>query len=224
MSSPEVKLQRYRSEFITSSLAADALKFGSFTLKSGRQSPYYFNSGMLNNGSLIATLASAYAALIVVEFPTFDVLFGPAYKGIPLAAATAVALQTEYGRSVGFAYNRKEVKDHGEGGWHVGADIKGKKVLILDDVFTAGTAVRQAAQGIREAGGDVVGVVLALDREEIGKEGEAESAKAALERDLQSQVKSVLTLKELIAWLEDAGRKDEVDQMKVYRERYGIKA
>ncbi|KAF9515102.1 hypothetical protein BS47DRAFT_1342250 [Hydnum rufescens UP504] len=224
MSSPEAKLQHYRTEFITSSLAADALKFGSFTLKSGRQSPYYFNSGMLNNGGLIATLASAYAALIAVEFPTLDVLFGPAYKGISLAATTAVALRTEYGRSVGFAYNRKEAKDHGEGGWHVGADIKGKKVLILDDVFTTGTAVRQAAQGIREGGGDIVGVVFALDREEIGTDGEGESAKATLEKDLQSKVKSVLTMKELIGWLEDAGRKDDVEQMKEYREKYGIKA
>ena len=186
---------------------------------------------MLNTGSLIASLASAYASLIQLHFsssstsPGFDVLFGPAYKGIPLAAATSVALHNTFGFSVGFAYNRKEVKEHGEGGWHVGANIEGKRVLILDDVFTAGTAIRQAAQGIREAGGTVVGVVLCLDRQEIGQEGETESAKAALERDLGgAKVFSVLTMQGLIDYLEEVGRSDEVEQMKEYRERYGIKA
>ena len=138
---------------------------------------------MLNTGSQIATLASAYASLIQLHFPSsastgFDVLFGPAYKGIPLGAATSVALYNTSGVSVGFAYNRKEAKGYGEGGLHVGADIKGKKVLILDDVFATGTAIRQAAQEIREAGGTVIGVVLCLDREEIGKEGEVESARS----------------------------------------------
>ncbi|KAF8324283.1 phosphoribosyltransferase-like protein [Cantharellus anzutake] len=226
MASLQEQLEKYTGAFIKSSLDAGALKFGSFTLKSGRQSPYFFNSGMLNTGSSIATLASAYAALIQLHFPppSFDVLFGPAYKGIPLGAATSVALYNTFGTSVGFAYNRKEAKDHGEGGWHVGADVKGKKVLILDDVFTSGMAIRQVAQGIREAGGTIVGVVLCLDRQEIGKEGEVESAKTALVRDLGgAEVYAVLTINELITYLEKEGRSDEVAQMKAYREKYGIK-
>ena len=187
---------------------------------------------MLNTGSQIATLASAYASLIQFHFPSsssststgFDVLFGPAYKGIPLGAATSVALYNTSGVSIGFAYNRKEAKGYGEGGLHVGADIKGKKVLILDDVFATGMAIRQVAQEIREAGGTVIGVVLCLDREEIGKEGEVESAKASLERDLGgAKVFSVLTMQRIIAYLEDVGRSDEVSKMKEYREKYGIK-
>jgi len=218
------QLELYRADVIASSLESEALMFGSFTLKSGRQSPYFVNSGKFSTGPVLARLATAYAALIVSEFPTFDVLFGPAYKGISLAAVTAVALSQQYNISVGFGYNRKEAKDHGEGGWTVGADVKGKKVLILDDVFTAGTAIRESAAGIKSAGGQIVGAVLCLDREEVGKEGEEESARTMLVRDLGAPVTAVLRMRDLIAWLEKKeDRKEDLAAMNEYRARYGVK-
>lgn len=179
---------------------------------------------MLTDGAVLSDAAAAYASLIVTKIAgPFDVLFGPAYKGISLGALATSALYTQHSRTVSFAYNRKEAKDHGEGGLHVGAPLKGKKVLILDDVFTAGTAIREAAKGIAEAGGTVVGVVLLLDREEVGKEGETESAKTILQRELGAPVYAVLGVSDIIAWLEVSGNTKDVSLMNEYRERYGIK-
>jgi len=219
----DTTMDEYRVEFMKSALDAGALKFGSFTLKSGRISPYFFNSGMLNEGSVLAKLASAYAALIARSGVEFDVLFGPAYKGISLAAVTAITLSTQQSLSVGFAYNRKEAKDHGEGGLHVGASLKDQRVLLVDDVFTSGKAIREAARGIIAEGGKIVGVVLILDREEIGNEGETESAKVALERDLGAPVSAIVGVQDLISFLEATGASNEVALMKEYRDKYGIR-
>lgn len=223
MAADDQKLSAYRDEFIASAVEAGALKFGSFTLKSGRVSPYFFNSGMVNEGLPLAKLASAFASLITSSNLQFDVLFGPAYKGISLAAITAITLANQESRSVGFAYNRKEVKDHGEGGLHVGASMKGKRVLMIDDVVTSGKAIREAAAGILSEGGIIVGAVLILDREEIGKEGETEGAKIALQRELGGPVLSVVGVQDLISYLEANGRKEDATLMKDYREKYGVK-
>lgn len=187
-----------------------------------RISPYFFNSGMLNDGATLAKLASAYAALIVRTGVEFDVLFGPAYKGISLAAVTAVALSNQQSRSVGFAYNRKEVKDHGEGGLHVGASLKGKRVIIVDDVVTSGKAIRESIPGIVAEGGTIAGVVLILDRQEVLKEG-GERATVALERDLGAPIVAVVGVQELISYLESTGATEQVTLMKEYREKYGVK-
>ncbi|KAI0277987.1 phosphoribosyltransferase-like protein [Russula aff. rugulosa BPL654] len=160
-------LESYQAQLVNDSLTAGALKFGSFTLKSGRVSPYFFNAGLISTGPLLNSLCTAYAHTIANalstprprQLPEFDVLFGPAYKGISLAAVTAVLLHTQHQINVGFAYDRKEAKDHGEGGRLVGVPVAGQRVLILDDVMTAGTAVRGAIEMIRQAGGEVVGVV-----------------------------------------------------------------
>src|SRR5580698_7718941 len=157
-------MQPYQLTFIDLALKREALRFGRFTLKSGRESPYFFNAGLFNDGESLGVLGHCYAGSIIGSGIGFDMLFGPAYKGIPLAAVTAVALSSEHGRSVPFAFNRKEAKDHGEGGSIVGAKLAGR-VLIVDDVITAGTAVRESLELIRAAGAQVAGVALALDRQ-----------------------------------------------------------
>merc|ERR1711865_965042 len=156
----------FQRDFIAFALKKEVLRFGEFTLKSGRSSPYFFNAGLFNTGSSQAKLCSAYAARIVGSKMEFDVIFGPAYKGIPLAAGVAAALYTEYGLDYGYAYNRKEVKDHGEGGCLVGADIAGKKCLLIDDVISAGTAIREAKDILDKGKAALAGVVVALDRQE----------------------------------------------------------
>lgn len=197
-----------------------------------RISPYFFNAGLLSSGPLLNTLASAYATLIMTEFPrdSFDVLFGPAYKGIALAGATALCIHRDYDIPISYAYNRKEVKDHGEGGWVVGADLKGKRVLVLDDVVTAGTAIRQAVDGIRKEGGHVVGVVVALDREEVGGGVEVvpggKSAVKEVEENLlgdEGKVRAVVRMRDLIGWLKEEGRDEDLKAMKEYWVRYGVK-
>ena len=160
-------MQQYQLTFIDLALRRDALRFGKFTLKSGRESPYFFNAGLFSDGEASHLLGRCYAAAIVHSALAFDMLFGPAYKGIPLATATAVALAAEHGRNVPYAFNRKEAKNHGEGGNIVGTPLKGR-VLIVDDVITAGTAVRESLELIRAAGATPVGVALALDRQERG--------------------------------------------------------
>src|SRR5450631_61880 len=157
----------YQSEFIELCVQLGVLRFGSFTLKSGRESPYFFNAGLFNTGAAIAAVGTAYAAAVAASDLKFDMLFGPAYKGIPLVTITAAALAERHARSVPFAFNRKEAKDHGEGGTIVGAPLKGR-VLIVDDVITAGTAIRESIEIIRAAGAQPAGVLLALDREERG--------------------------------------------------------
>ncbi|KAG9084164.1 orotate phosphoribosyltransferase [Ceratobasidium sp. 370] len=247
MSESSADQVQIRAKFIQGALEAGALKFGQFTLKSGRISPYFFNAGLLCTGPLLSSLAESYAALIANEFthnsePTFDVLFGPAYKGIPLAAATSLTLHSPPSNSnrpaisTSFAYNRKEAKDHGEGGNLVGASLSGKRVLVLDDVITAGTAVREALDAVKLAGGVVVGVVVALDREEIApggtgstiKDVEAEITKRALEWEGvsvvgQPKVRAAVRMRDLVAWLESQDRAEDLAKMKAYRERYGVK-
>lgn len=177
---------------------------------------------------MLATLSAGYASLIhsalgSADYAKFDVLFGPAYKGISLAACTAMVLHRDYGLDVGFAYDRKEAKDHGEGGLMVGAPVSGKKVLILDDVMTAGTATRNAVDMIRNGGGEVVGIVLCLDREEVGKEGG--STVKEMERYVggPGRVKAILRMRDLMAWLEGQGRTEDLAAMKDYWDRYGVK-
>jgi orotate phosphoribosyltransferase len=211
----------YKQAFIELALARGALRFGSFTLKSGRESPYFFNAGLFNTGAALAELGSCYADAIVGAGLEFDVLFGPAYKGIPLATATAVALAGRHGRDVPWVFNRKEAKNHGEGGNLVGAPLAGR-VLIVDDVITAGTAIRESIGIIRGAGAEPCGVLLALDRQERGQ-GER-SAVQEVEQELGLPVTSIICLADLLADLErrDGGRPDRVAALREYRQRYGI--
>ena len=196
-----------------------------------RVSPYFFNAGLISTGPLLNSLCTAYAytiakALSTVgprQLPKFDVLFGPAYKGISLAAVTAVLLHTQHQIDVGFAYDRKEAKDHGEGGRMVGVPVAGARVLILDDVMTAGTAVRGALDMIRQAGGEVVGVVLALDREEIGLEGRSAVKELEMELGGEGRVQAILRIRDLISWLKDKGRYEDVGRMQAYWEAFGVK-
>ncbi len=196
------------------------LRFGEFTLKSGRLSPYFFNMGKIDSGLALAAVGEAYAAAAVGSGIAFDMLFGPAYKGIPLAAATAIALARRHSRDVPWAYNRKEGKDHGEGGTIVGAPLRGR-VLIVDDVITAGTAVREALTLIRAAGAQVAGVLIALDREERGQ-GVA-SATQELAHDEGVPAVTIVGLADLLDY---AGQRPDLaaqrDRLAAYRDRYGV--
>jgi orotate phosphoribosyltransferase len=197
------------------------LRFGEFKLKSGRMSPYFFNAGLFNSGRALAELGRHYAAAIQKAGIECDVLFGPAYKGIPLVAATAIALADSFGRSLPWAFNRKEAKDHGEGGSIVGSPLRGR-VLIIDDVITAGTAIRESIDIIRAAGAEPVGVVLALDRQERGQ-GEL-SAVQEVERTFDLPVVSILKLEDLIVYLEGTGNAEQLAAVRRYREAYGVAA
>jgi orotate phosphoribosyltransferase len=187
-------------------------------------SPYFFNAGLLSTGPILATLASAYASTIIDALSSssiseFDVLFGPAYKGIPIAACTALVLHNSHNTPVGFAYDRKEVKDHGEGGKLVGVSVKGKRVVILDDVMTAGTAVRQSIELVKKEGGRVVGIVQCLDREEVGQSGvstveEVEGIVGV------GTVKSILKMRDLMEWLKENKREAELESMQKYRDSW----
>lgn len=199
-----------------------ALRFGEFTLKSGRVSPYFFNAGLFCSGRAMAVLGRCYAQSIVDSGLQFDMLFGPAYKGIPLAAVTVAALAEKFDRDQGWAYNRKEAKEHGEGGMIVGAPLAGR-VLILDDVITAGTAIRQAVEIIRNAGAKAIGVAIALDREERGQ-GEL-SAVQEVEQELGMEVIRIVGLSDLIVMLAgDNNHEAELAAVSSYRDRYGSKA
>jgi orotate phosphoribosyltransferase len=219
-------MQEYQLTFIELALAREALRFGQFRLKSGRDSPYFFNAGLFSDGEAAAVLGRCYAAAVVRSGLEFDMLFGPAYKGIPLATATAIALAAHHGRGVPYAYNRKETKEHGEGGVVVGAPLHGR-VLIVDDVITAGTAVRESLELIRGAGAEPVGVVLALDREERGQ-GEL-SAVQELERAEGLKCVSVVTLSDLIEALsrpadgEPRISAQQLTELRNYRARYGAR-
>lgn len=216
-------MQDYQLGFIELALSRQALRFGQFTLKSGRESPYFFNAGLFSDGEAIAVLGRCYAAAIVRSGIGFDMLFGPAYKGIPLAASTAGALFEHHGRSVPYAFNRKEAKTHGEGGMLIGAPLAGR-VLVIDDVITAGTAVRESLTLIRNAGAEPVGCVFALDRQERGQG--ALSATQELEREHGVQTLSVLSLAELIEALSRPGgpaiSQAQLTALRAYRERYGV--
>ncbi|KZT51137.1 orotate phosphoribosyltransferase [Calocera cornea HHB12733] len=216
-------LAEQKEALITASFDSGALKFGSFVLKSGRVSPYFFNAGLLSSGAALHPLALAYAHTIRHDLPAFDILFGPAYKGIPFAALACHALYTEYGVSVDYAYNRKEAKDHGEGGSTVGAPLKGKRVVVLDDVMTSGKAVREALGIIAAEGGVVVGVVQLLDREEVGGREGKKSTVMELEEEAGVKVRAVLLMRDLVGWLEGKGMTTEVGEMREYRDKYGVK-
>ena len=213
-------MDHYQAEFVDLALAENALRFGAFTLKSGRESPYFFNAGLFCDGAALAALGRCYAAAIVASGVQFDMLFGPAYKGIPLVAATAIALADHHGRNVPYCFNRKEAKDHGEGGSLVGAPLAGR-ALIIDDVITAGTAIREVMTLIEEAGARAAGVVIGLDRRERGR-GEL-SAIQEVERDYGIPVTSIVTIDHVIGYLESqGGRPDTVAAIRAYRARYGV--
>lgn len=220
--SSQRELKPYAASLLSLALSSEALLFGSFTLKSGRTSPYFFNAGKLNTGSLLYALGSAFAAAIVESKIEFDVLFGPAYKGIPLAAIVAMELSRAYNIEVGYAFNRKEAKTHGEGGSLVGAELKGRKVLIIDDVITAGTAIREAVEIIKVAGGQLVGIAESLDRQEKGKESE-ESAVQQVEKEVGVPVIVVATMLDIMEFLRiRGGFEKELEQMQEYRKVYGV--
>jgi orotate phosphoribosyltransferase len=212
-------MQFYQIDFLDLAVEMGALKFGEFTLKSGRVSPYFFNAGSLNTGRALDTLGRCYAAAIVASGIEFDLLFGPAYKGIPLAALVAAALYREHGRDVAYAFNRKEAKDHGEGGNIVGAALAGR-VLIVDDVITAGTAIREAIGIIESHGAKPVGVAIAVDRQERGQ-GRL-SAVQEVEQQLGLGIANIVGLADLIAYLQRIGRDEGVVAMQRYREQYGV--
>lgn len=213
-------MQTYQRDFLEFTARIGALRFGDFTLKSGRRSPYFFNTGLFDSGDRLARLARAYAACIDASGLGFDVLFGPAYKGIPLAAATSMTLASELGRDIPYVFNRKEAKDHGEGGAIVGRPLAGR-VLIIDDVITAGTSVRESVAIIRHAGAEPAGVVIALDRQERGADGR--SAVVEVRERFGIPVISVLTLADLIDYLQgDAAARDLLARLRTYREQYGV--
>lgn len=210
----------YQRDFIEFAIEQNVLRFGEFTLKSGRTSPYFFNAGLFNSGRALAKLGEFYAAAIANAGIEFDVLLGPAYKGIPLAATTAVAMANHYDQDVPYVFNRKEAKAHGEGGNLVGAPLEGK-VMIIDDVITAGTAIREVMTIIEQAGATPASVVIALNRQEKGK-GEL-SAIQEVERDFNMPVTSIVSLNDLIEYLEEkGGMENELAAIRAYREEYGV--
>ena len=213
-------MQDNKKRFIQLAISNHVLRFGEFTLKSGRTSPYFFNAGLFNTGAALAQLGSCYASVIVDRGLDFDVLFGPAYKGIPLVSAIAVALSIEYNIDKPYAFNRKEAKDHGEGGSIVGAEVHGR-VLVVDDVITAGTAIREAVDIIAAAGGETASILIALDRQERGQ-GEL-SAIQEVQRDFGVSVHSIITMADLIAYIEsDPDYSQHLDAMRAYRDQYGV--
>jgi orotate phosphoribosyltransferase len=213
-------MRDYKNQFIKLAIEYQALKFGEFTLKSGRISPYFFNAGVFNTGRALAMLGEVYAQALVGKRLGCDVLFGPAYKGIPLVSALAVALSSNHGIDKPYAFNRKEAKDHGEGGMIVGAPLEGS-VLIIDDVITAGTAIREAVEIIQAQGGITAGVLIALDRQEKGTADK--SAVQEVQDDYGIPVYSLITLSDLINYLEtDDVFRGHVAAMKDYRDEYGI--
>ena len=218
-------MQEYQLNFIELALARDALRFGRFTLKSGRESPYFFNAGLFSDGEAALVLGQCYASAITRSCLSFDMIFGPAYKGIPLATAAAIALAEQHDRSVPYAFNRKEAKGHGEGGNVVGSPLKGR-VLIIDDVITAGTAIRESLEIIRSAGAEPAGVALALDRQERGR-GPL-SAVQEIESTYGLKCVSVITLTDLIDALSRPPRGparisvEQLTSLRAYREAFGV--
>ncbi|MGK0440621.1 MAG: orotate phosphoribosyltransferase [Pseudohongiellaceae bacterium] len=212
-------MQAYQQQFIELAIEQKALCFGEYTLKSGRLSPYFFNAGLFCSGAALALLGRCYANAIVESGVEFDVILGPAYKGIPLAAVTACALAEHHGRDVPYVYNRKEAKDHGEGGILVGAELKGK-VLIIDDVITAGTAVREVMSMIEAAGAEPAAVVIGLNRQERGKADK--SAIQEVEEDYNIPVVSIIKLQDIMRFLRDQGGNVELPKIEAYYDQYGV--
>ncbi len=217
---PDARSLDYQTDFIDLCMELGVLKFGSFRLKSGRDSPYFFNAGLFNTGAAIAAVGRAYAAALAASDLSFDMLFGPAYKGIPLVTVTAAALAETRHRSLPFAFNRKEAKDHGEGGSIVGSPLHGR-VLIVDDVITAGTAIRESIDLIKAAGATPAGVLLALDRQERGGDS-GRSAVQEVREQYGIPVVAVISLTELVRHMQDRGRTVDVANMQAYRARYGV--
>ncbi|KAJ9624995.1 orotate phosphoribosyltransferase [Taxawa tesnikishii (nom. ined.)] len=233
-------LPQYKQDLLSLCLSSNVLTFGTFTLKSGRQSPYFFNCGLFSRARQIRAISTAYAETLtqyISENPSFkfDVLFGPAYKGIPLCVNTAEKLSeiddSKYG-DIGYSFNRKEKKDHGEGGMIVGESLKGKKVVIIDDVMTAGTAIREAVDIIKGQGGELVGIIVALDRQEktpsqSEKEGKGDdgsprsSTIAEVRKETGVPVLAVLTLQDIIEGVKGTASKEQIEAMEGYRKRYG---
>lgn len=215
-------MQDYQREFLDFAIDIGVLRFGDFTLKSGRQSPYFFNSGLFNTGAALARLGRYYAQAIADAGIEYDMIFGPAYKGIPLASAIGIALADHYGRDVPYCFNRKEAKDHGEGGITVGAPLQGR-VLIVDDVISAGTSVGESVQIIRAAGATPAGVAIALDRQERGK-GEL-SAIQEVEKLHGIKVANIVCLDNLVSYLaEQSGHEQQLAAIQAYRAEYGVSA
>ncbi|ATM97770.1 orotate phosphoribosyltransferase [Yersinia frederiksenii] len=213
-------MKAYQREFIEFALNKQVLKFGEFTLKSGRISPYFFNAGLFNTGLDLAKLGRFYAAALMDCGVEFDLLFGPAYKGIPIATTTAVALAEHHERDVPYCFNRKEAKDHGEGGSLVGSPLQGR-VMLVDDVITAGTAIRESMEIINAHGATLAGVMISLDRQERGR-GDI-SAIQEVERDYHCKVISIVTLKDVISYLEEKPEMaDHLAAVRQYRQKYGI--
>ena len=215
-------MHAYQSEFLQLALRHEVLKFGNFTLKSGRQSPYFFNLGNMSSGAAIRALGRGYAQALLESGIEFDMLFGPAYKGIPLVTAVACAL-AEQGRDLPYAYNRKEAKDHGEGGVLVGAKPRGR-VVIVDDVLTAGTALREAVRLLQSAGAEPVAAVIALDRQEKAASGL--SAVQEMERDAKIRVVPLVNVQTILAFLADGGAvgADTLAAIRAYQAQYGVSA
>ncbi|KAH9821464.1 orotate phosphoribosyltransferase-like [Teratosphaeria destructans] len=232
-------LPAWKSKLIDLALASGALQFGPFTLKSGRISPYFVNCGLFSHGEVVSAVATAYANALNAQAEAepgwgFDVLFGPAYKGIPLCATTTVRLQdlnTQRWGDIGYSFNRKEKKDHGEGGLMIGDSLQGKRVVIIDDVMTAGTAIREAISIIEGQGGKLVGIIVAIDRQEkmpseaekAGKEDDGQprgSTIGEVRRETGVPVLAVLTLGDIMKAMESKGRTEEVAQMQAYYEKY----
>ncbi|KGQ23171.1 orotate phosphoribosyltransferase [Gallibacterium anatis] len=213
-------MQQYQQQFIEFALSRNVLKFGEFTLKSGRISPYFFNAGLFNSGEDLAKLGEFYAQAIQAQQLEYDLIFGPAYKGIPIATAAATALYHQFAINKPVCFNRKEAKDHGEGGNLIGSPLQGK-VLLIDDVITAGTAIRESMQLIEANQATLAGVMIALDRQEKGKSDL--SAIQEVERDYHCHVSSIITLEHLLTYLQQSEQYSEfLPKMLAYRQQYGI--
>ncbi len=213
-------MQKYQEEFLDFALEIGVLRFGSFTLKSGRQSPYFFNSGLFNTGASLARLGRYYAQAIEASGIEYDMLFGPSYKGIPLATATSIALADHHNKDIPYAFNRKETKDHGEGGIIVGSELSGR-VLVIDDVISAGTSVRESVSIINAHQAQLAGVIISLDRQERGQN--KTSAIQEVEATYDIHVASIVKLADLITYLESrADMENELAAIRDYSAKYGV--
>ncbi|OOF67015.1 orotate phosphoribosyltransferase [Rodentibacter sp. Ppn85] len=213
-------MEQYKRDFIEFALSRNVLKFGEFTLKSGRKSPYFFNAGLFNTGADLARLGEFYAAAVQASAVDFDIIFGPAYKGIPIGTTVSVALYNRYSIDKPVCFNRKETKDHGEGGDLIGSSLQGK-ILLVDDVITAGTAIRESMQIIRANNAELAAVLIALNRKERGKG--TLSAIQEVERDYQCRVLSIIDLDDLMQFIEqDSQYHDYLPIMRTYRAEFGV--